>query len=157
MSEQKSDMDMGTARLLLDELIKSMDNSFDARKKYVHMISTITKNKDFQNGIVEVTNGADLSLSVPEALAVKQLRKCAHIEAVELDQENETPIDFDTEVLKKRRLSVKTEKYVDRSGFAYDDLWKTILPVRLEQQSFSKSVSGITSKGLTSKFQCIKI
>ena len=78
MSEQKSDMDMGTARLLLDELIKSMDNSFDARKKYVHMISTITKNKDSQNGIVEVTNGADLSLSVPEALAVKQLRKCAH-------------------------------------------------------------------------------
>ena len=31
-------------RLLLDELIESMDDSFDALEKYVHMNSTITKN-----------------------------------------------------------------------------------------------------------------
>ena len=89
-------------------------------------------------------------LSVSEALAEKQLSRCADFDAVELDQENETPIDFATGVLKKRRLDVKTEKYADCSfimptsnhmerlfsaaGFAYDDLRKNILPVRLEQQ-----------------------
>ena len=149
---QKSDMDMGSARFLLDGLIKSINNSFDACKKYVHMNSTITKNKVFENGIVKITNEAELSLSVSEALALKQLRNCADIDKVELDQENETPIDFATEVLKKQRLDVKTEKYVDCSllmptsnhierlfsaaGIAYDDLRKNILPVRLEQQIF---------------------
>ena len=78
-----------------------MDNSFDAQKKYVDMNSTITKNKDFENGIVKITNGAELSLSASVASAVKQLRKCGDIDEVELDQENETPIDFATEILKK--------------------------------------------------------
>ena len=156
---QKNDMDMGTVRLLLDELIKSMDNGFDARKKYVHMNSTITKNKDFEHGIVKITNGAELSLSVSEALAVKQLRKCADIDAVELGQEYETLIDFATEVLKKQRLDVKTEKYVDCSflmltsnhmerlfnpaGFAYDDLQKTSCPYVWSTRSSSCTTKDI--------------
>ena len=98
---QKSDMDMGSARLFLDGLIKFRNNSFDACKKNVHMNSTITKNKVFQKWHRQDLNGSELSLSVSEALAMKQLGNCADIDKVELDQENETPIDFATEVLKK--------------------------------------------------------
>ena len=47
---------MGNARLSLDKLIKSMDDSFDGRKKYVHMSSIITNNKDFKNVIVKFRN-----------------------------------------------------------------------------------------------------
>ena len=116
------------------------------------MKKTLTKTKNFEKGIVKNTNGAELSSNVSETLAMKKLRKCADIDKVELDQQNETPIDFATEVLKKRRLDVNTEKYVDCSflmptsnhierlfsaaGNAYNDLRKNILPVRLEQQIF---------------------
>ena len=76
---------MVNARLLLDEMITSMDNSFDARIENVHIISTITKYEVFENDNLKSINGAELSLKLSEPLAVNKLRKCADIDALELD------------------------------------------------------------------------
>ena len=148
---QRSDMDMASARLLLDEIIKKV--SIDGRKKYIHVNSSIVKNKDFENGVVKILN-SDENLTLQENLAVKKLR--LHVQEVEeMGKENEVPLDFAMEILRKRRCERRSDKYLDcrflvptsnlmerlfsRAGYAYDDLRRKIQPIYLEQQLFLMS------------------
>ena len=111
------------------------------------------KNKDFENGVVKILN-SDENLTLQENLAVKKLR--LHVQEVEeMGKENEVPLDFAMEILRKRRCERRSDKYLDcrflvptsnlmerlfsRAGYAYDDLRRKIQPIYLEQQLFLMS------------------
>ena len=150
---QKSDLDLASTRTPLNELIKCVPN-LDSNKNYIYPNARIVKNKDFENGIVKVSNGRDDCLSVQENIAIKKLRKT--VKLTESEVENIDPeIDFATNILKRQKLKIvgkskfvnvefvpstscKLERLFSMAGFMYDDKRKSLLPANLEEPMFLK-------------------
>ena len=58
---QRNEMDMASARLLFDELLRQT-KELDVKRKYIHQNCEIASNKDFENATVKILNGEENAL-----------------------------------------------------------------------------------------------
>ena len=68
---QRNEMDMASARLLFDELLRQTEE-LDVKRKYIHQNCDIASNKDFENGTVKILSGEENALTVGEQLACSE-------------------------------------------------------------------------------------
>ena len=145
---QRNEMDMVSARLLFDELLRQT-KELDVKRKYIPQNCEIASNKDFENGTVKILNGEENALTVGEQLACRKLRKTNVQDIEEIEDE-----DFASQVLAKRQKQAPKLKYISckfllptsnilarffsSAGYAFDELGQNLTPYKLELQLFLK-------------------